>query len=279
MTSSVSNSRGLRPNARPALLAVAAAVADLRRTIGWSQAELARRAGQSQGWVSIVEAGRAGDLTFGAASRLLEAMGARLVVGVDAPFLGDRRRQRDVAHVRCVAYVARRLEHAGWLVRREVEIGGDRSRGWIDLLAFHAGTGLVLIIEVKTEIHDLGSIERTLGWYEREAWAAARRIGWRSRAVIGCLLLLATASNDQRVRDNRGTFEQAFKLRAAEVTHLVANPGARARGGRAVAMINPQSRRQQWLIALAIDGRRSAAPHIDYASFVRTASLRKNHAR
>lgn len=259
-------------------MAVASIVADLRRTIGWSQAELARRAGLSQAWVSVVEAGKVKDLTFGAATRLVEAMGARLVVGVDAPFLGDRRRQRDVAHVRAVGYVGRRLERAGWLVAREVEIGGDRSRGWIDLLAFHVDGGVVLVIEVKTEIHDLGAIERSMGWYEREAWAAARRIGWRPRAVTGCLLLLATATNDDRARGNRAAFEQAFPVRAADITRLVAAPApAQPRGARGVAMIDPMSRRQRWLIPLAIDGRRSRSPHVDYAGFVAGATRARVH--
>lgn len=267
-----------RPTVRPALLAVAAVVADLRRTIGWSQAELAKRAGLSQAWVSVVEAGKVKDLTFDAATRLVEAMGARLVVGVDPPFLGDRRRQRDAAHVRSVSYVERRLERAGWLVAREVEIGGDRSRGWIDLLAFHAAAGVVLVIEVKTEIHDLGSIERSMGWYEREAWAAARRIGWRPRAVTGLLVLLATATNDQRARANRAAFEQGFPARAADLARIVAAPApGQSRGGRGVAMIDPLSRRQRWLIPLALDGRRSRPPHLDYAGFVEAATRRRTH--
>ena len=47
----------------------------------------------------------------------------------------------------------------------------------MDLLAWHPATGLLLVIEVKTELHDLGANERQLNWYEREAWAAARRLG------------------------------------------------------------------------------------------------------
>jgi len=272
----MSHARGPRPTVRPALLTVAAVVADLRHTIGWSQAELARRAGLSQAWVSVVEAGKVRDLTLGAATRLVEAMGARLVIGVDAPFLGDRRRQRDAAQVRCVTYVARRLERAGWLVAREVEIGGDRSRGWIDVLAFHAAQGVVVVIEVKTEIHDLGSIERSMGWYEREAWAAARRIGWRPRVVTGCLLLLATGANDERARANRAALEQAFPVRASDLAQLVSAPPQR-RGARGVAMIDPLSRRQRWLIPIAIDGRRSRSPYVDYAGFLEVATRRRLH--
>ena len=77
-------------------------------------------------------------------------------------------------------HIARRLERSNWNVATEVEVGGDRSRGWIDLLAFRPATGLLLVVEVKTEIHDLGQIDRALGWYEREDgmrrgdWLASR---------------------------------------------------------------------------------------------------------
>jgi transcriptional regulator with XRE-family HTH domain len=153
------------------------AVRSLRETLGLTQEELGRRAGISQAMVSAVENARVGDMTFSRAERLLAVMGAKLAISVDAPFLGDRQRQREPAHARCSAHVTARLRRAGWRVATEVEVGSDRSRGWIDVLAWHPQGGLLLVIEIKTEIRDLGAIERSLGWYEREAWVAARRLG------------------------------------------------------------------------------------------------------
>jgi transcriptional regulator with XRE-family HTH domain len=260
----------------PAVLAVAKAVLDLRSALGWSQQELGRRAGLSQPQVSAVEAGRLDGLTFRTAARLLEAMGARLAVTVDAPYLGDRPLQRDAAHARCVGHVVRRLTAAGWLIASEVEVGGDRSRGWIDVLAFHPPTGLVLVIEIKTELRDLGQIERTLGWYEREAWAAARRQGWRPRRVFGVLLLLATEANEDRVRSNRDALATGFPHRAAALTATVAS-GVSPDGGRALALIDPRSKRRQWLRPARIDGRRSASPYVDYADFMRVSRSGRPH--
>lgn len=253
---------------------VGRAVASLRDTLGWSQDELAGRARMSQGMVSAVENARVPDMTFSRAERLLTAMGARLVISVDAPFLGDRQRQRDAAHARCSAHVASRLRRAGWEVATEVEIGGDRSRGWIDVLAYHPQTGWLLIIEIKTEIHDLGAIERSLGWYEREAWLAAERLGWRARRSMGCLLLLATTVNDVRIDANREPFVIGFPVRARDLVAFIQDGVEPAITGRAVAMIDPLSKRTGWLRPLRLDGRRSMAPHADYAGFMRTAGGR-----
>lgn len=254
-----------------AIATIARAVFELRTALGWSQVELARRAGVSQSLVSAVESGRLGSLTLRTAGRLLEAMGARLTVAVDRPFLGDRGLQRDAAHARCVGHVERRLAAAGWNVAREVEVGGDRSRGWIDVLAFHPSTGLVLVIEVKTELHDLGQIERTLGWYEREAWAAARRRGWRPGAVVGALLLLATDANEGRLHSNRELLAVAFPVRATTLASCV-NSGLRQGPGRALALIDPRSKRRRWLRPSRLDGRKSPSPYLDYAGFMRATT-------
>jgi transcriptional regulator with XRE-family HTH domain len=255
------------------------AILDLRVALGWTQEELARRAGLSQAWVSVIERGRPPVLRVETADRLLAAMGARLRWTVDAPFLADRRGQHDAGHARCVAFAVRRLRDAGWQIATEVEIGGDRSRGWIDILAHHPASHTLLVIEVKTELHDLGAIERTLGWYEREAWASARRLGWRPRTSAGVLLLLATRAMDERVTLNRRAIDHGFPGRAGALRAVV--EGRVVEGaGRYVAMIDPMSRRADWLRPLRIDGRRSEAPHADYADFVRARHARSRaHGR
>ena len=256
---------------RPAAQIVGGAVRAIRTGIGWTQRELGQRARMSQAMVCAVENGRVDDLTFARAQRMLEAMGARLVVSVDAPYLGDRERQRDPVHARCSAHVVARLQRAGWVVATEVEIGGDRSRGWIDVLAYHPSLAWLLVIEIKTEIRDLGAIERTLGWYTREAMIAAQRFGWRPERSLGCLLLLATEANDVRARSNREPLTHGFPTRAHEIASLVNHGTAPPRSGYAVAMIDPTSRRETWLRSLRLDGRRSLAPYADYAGFMRRA--------
>jgi transcriptional regulator with XRE-family HTH domain len=254
-------------------------VRDLRQAIGWSQRELARRADVSQALVSAIENGRVGNVSMATLARLFDAMGAELVIDANRPFLGDRKRQRDPAHVHCTNQVVRRLQRAGWLTATEVEVGGNRSRGWIDVLAWHPGTGVLLVIEVKTEIHDLGGIERTLGWYERESWAAARRLGWRPRKVVGTLILLATEVNETRLRDNREAIARGFPIRAASLVGIVAGSNVSGDRARAMAMIDPRSKRQIWLRSARIDGRRTPAPYAHYADFMSHVNPTRESAR
>jgi hypothetical protein len=130
--------------------------------------------------------------TIESAGRMLDALDVDVRLVCRLPFTTGSPLQRDGAHATCSAYIQRRLEAAGWLIAREVEIVHGRSHGWIDLLAFDPRSGTLVVIEVKTEIDDVGRIERTLAWYQREAWSVARRLGWRPSRVAAWLLLLAT---------------------------------------------------------------------------------------
>jgi transcriptional regulator with XRE-family HTH domain len=255
-------------------------VRDLRTAIGWSQRTLAAKAGVSQSWLCAFERGRYPDVPIGTVEKLLDAMGARLLVDVSVPFQPTPR-QRDLVHARCTTHVARRLERAGWSVATEVEIGDGRYRGWIDVLAWHPETGLLLVIEVKTELRDLGAIERQLNWYEREAWAAGRRLGWRPRRMVACLLLLSTGAVEERLRDNREAVARSFPVRAGEIATLVASGVATVdRPRRGLALIDPRSRRASWVRPSRLEGRRSPAPYADYADFVRKdASARRPRPR
>lgn len=243
-----------------------------RDLVGWSQRELSRRSGVVQSLLSRIERGQVDDLRLSDVDRLLSALGIRYWLGVEPP-TGFGRRRSDAVHARCSGFVHRRLGAGGWLIEREVEIGSDRSRGWIDILAFHADSGLLLVIEVKTELHDLGAIERSLNWYRREAWAAARRFGWRPTTVATALLVLQSVVNDARISADRAVFGAAFSGRATQLRGLIEG-SADLRGLRNdsdgtgndgfLAMIDPHSRRATWLRATTADGRRTAAPYADY---------------
>ena len=247
-------------------------VRDGRLAARWTQQGLERRSGVSQSRLSRIERGACRSVRFIEVDRLFVAVGVRY--RLDAHLPPGPRVVDDAVHVRCATAVQRRLEAAGWEVRREVEIGSDRSRGWIDVIAFHPATRLLLVIEIKTELRDLGAIERSLNWYVREAARAAARFGWRPTAVASTLLVLATDANDQAMRSIRPALDVALPGRATALRDVVGT-GRSSGPQRFVATIDPRSRRRQWLMSTVMDGRRSPAPYVDYIDAARRFEQRR----
>ena len=251
---------------RPDWLAVAIgrAVREVRVAFGWSQRELADRVAGSQSMISRLEAGELAHLDMVHVGAILDVLGIRAWFDTRVPGIPDRLRQRDRVHARCAGYTGRQLRSLTWEVRHEVEVGSGRSRGWIDLLAYRRADRAIFCPELKTELHDAGAVQRTLGWYERGAWAAARAIGWSPRQMASALILVCTDENDQRVADNRDLLTQAFPAGAAELGAWLRDPDAPL-PPRAIAMVDPRSRRSAWLRPTRLHGRRSPAPYRDYA--------------
>jgi transcriptional regulator with XRE-family HTH domain len=259
-------------NARPPTLAIDAGrtFAAARRAIGWTQRELARRTGIPQTAISRFERGLPSGLDLGQIERLANALGGRARLMFEAPFLADRERQRERLHSRCQAAVASCLRSRGWITATEVEIDGSFGPGWIDVLAYHPAAGALLVIEIKTEIQDVGRIVRTLDWYERRAFTAARTRGWAVRATSSCLLVLSTEAVEVRLRENRAFIAEVFPSRARTLEQYVEDPvGAAMPQGRSIAGIDPLSRRRDWIRPTNLDRRRSPPAYADYAAAAR----------
>jgi transcriptional regulator with XRE-family HTH domain len=232
-----------------------------------TQAALAEAAGIDRGYLATIEAGQA-NATLDVVERVAHALGLDLRISASRVIVLGRPPRGDVVHARCSAYVERRLRSAGWLVAREVEVVHGRSHGWIDLLAFDPRTGTLLVIEITTELLDVGAVERQLGWYEREAMRLAATLGWAPRRQASWLLALASDAVDASVATNRAVIDLAFPVRAPAMLETASGSGPAA--GRGLAQIDPASRRRHWLIRTRIDGRRGAAPYRDY----RAAAMR-----
>jgi hypothetical protein len=173
--------------------------------------------------VSAIERARVPDLPISTAIRVLDALDVRVDLRLIAPTAAAAP-VRDRVHARCVAHVARQLERRGWLVATEVAVGDARRRGFIDVLAFHPTARLLLVIEVKVELDDIGATDRQLGTYERFSWSAAHDLGWRPRAATGVLLLLSTDDGDRRLIQHRSYVDRLLPLRWRRLGQLVADP-------------------------------------------------------
>jgi transcriptional regulator with XRE-family HTH domain len=231
-----------------------------------TQQELADRVDISRAPLAKIELGQANP-SIGLVERIAEALGLEIELVARAPVIIGAH-QRDLVHARCSGYVDRRLRAAGWSTAREVEIVHQRSHGWIDILAFDPATGTLIIVEVKTRLDDFGEIERQIGWYERSAFQVARGLGWTPRRVIGWLLVLASGEVEEAIRSNRELMSRAFPIRAREMS-LVLDRVGEWRPHRGIALVDPTSKRRDWLIPSRVDGRRSPASFTDYGDAAR----------
>jgi len=235
---------------------------ETRTMLDVTQLELAEAAGVSRSLIAEIEAGR-GNPSLDVVSRIGDALGLELDLSGRLPInLGPK--PRDAVHARCSGYVDRRLRSAGWQTRREIAVSAGRIHGWIDLLAFDPRSGALLIVEIKTRLDDLGAIERQIGWYERCAVDAAFSLGWQPRTVSSWLLMLASEEVDDGLRRYRDVLRVAFPRRAAQLREDLVLPVRMTSGQRGLALIDPTSRRRDWLLPSRSEGRRTAAPYRDY---------------
>jgi transcriptional regulator with XRE-family HTH domain len=195
----------------------------LRRRRGWTQAQFGSRCGCSASRISRVERGAITSVTLYDLEAILGALGARLSVRVlwQGEEL-DRLLDRD--HARIVEAVLRLLGTLGWVAIPEVTYHVDRERGSIDILAFHAASGTLLVVEVKSVVPD---VQATLSGVDRKARVApplAREHGWEVRAVARLLVLPDERTARRRVEAFSATFDRVFPARTIQVKQWLAAP-------------------------------------------------------
>jgi transcriptional regulator with XRE-family HTH domain len=154
----------------------------LRRKRGWTQDDLAAKSQVSRTAVWRIERGRADRVAVHVLVRVVAALGARIDVrllwhgeGLD--------RLLDAGHADLVERTLRLLASSDWMTATEVSFNVRGERGSIDILAFHPGTGSLLVIEIKSVVPDLKESRR------RSAGRGGRS---RSRAT-GRRVLVAAA--------------------------------------------------------------------------------------
>jgi transcriptional regulator with XRE-family HTH domain len=240
-------------------------IREARRLIGWSQRELAARAGVSQAAIWRLETGQPGRVDLTLVEGVMDALGLRATIGIDGRHLDDRRRQRDGVHAVVNGFTARRLARLGWATATEVQIGDQHPRGWIDLLAFRREDRALVVEEVKTEIPDMGGLQRSLSFYAREARTVAAGLGWPALSVTVLVVGLDSDALARRLADNRAIVEQAFPGSVPAMATWLADPGAPAPGGWTLAVVDPTVRGDAWLRPPMLGSRRRPPAYRNYA--------------
>jgi transcriptional regulator with XRE-family HTH domain len=236
-----------------------------RSLVGISQADLARRADTSEATIWRLEHGKADHIDLAVVERVLAALGMRGSLSVQGRHLDDRVRQRDGVHAVCNGYGGRRVRRFSWETVLEAMIGRDRPRGWIDLLGYRVADGALLVDETKSDLPDMGALQRSVAFYEREAPHVARDLGWDVRSVTVVVLALDTEVVARRLADSRAIVAQAFPGDVRTLDAWIRDQRAPRPRGWTLAMIDPASRGDVWLRRPVVGSVRRRPAYAGYA--------------
>jgi transcriptional regulator with XRE-family HTH domain len=197
----------------------------LRLRRRWRQRDLAERALVSQSLIARVERGGGRAVTVRTLERILEALGARLSIRVD--WNGEAAdRLLDADHAALVERVVRALVAQGWQAIPEASFVIDRERGSIDVLGWHARTGTLLLVEVKSVIPD---VQATFHVFDRKV-RLGRRIGkergWDALRIASVLAVGESRTARRRVELHEATFDARVPDRTVGVKRFLADPSA-----------------------------------------------------
>lgn len=195
----------------------------LRQRRGWRQDDLAAAANVSRGVVARVEQGRGDRVPFATLERITGALGARVVVRLD--WQGEQLdRLIDARHASLVESVVRELSAHGWLCIPEATFNVYGERGSVDILAFLPQSRILLVVEVKSAIPEVGSMLMTLDRKVRLAPRIAADRGWKP-GVVGRLLVVADGrTTRRRIREHGATLDLAFPIRGWAARRWLASP-------------------------------------------------------
>ena len=142
----------------------------------------------------------------------------------------DLDRLLDAAHAGLVDRVIAILREHGWEVVPEATFNHFGERGSIDILAFHPGTGALLVVEVKSVVPDMQAMLSGIDRKTRIAPIVARQRGWAVRETSRLLVLPDDRTARRRLGQLATTVDQALPLRTRAVARWLQAPDG-AMGG------------------------------------------------
>jgi transcriptional regulator with XRE-family HTH domain len=187
-----------------------------------TQASLAIRAGASRRAVSDLECGHARRLRLAEVEGILAALGARLDLRIlwNGPELD---RLLDAGHAAIGASVKRRLQRWGWPVQVEVSFSRYGERGRIDLLAWHPLTGILLVVEIKTDLVNVQALLGSLDVKARLARHVAGSFGWRVTDVVPAIVFAEDRTTRNRLAGVAPLFDR-YAVRGRAATSWLRRP-------------------------------------------------------
>ena len=228
----------------------------LRLRRRWTQAQLARRVALSRSVIGRIERGRADRVPIHTLLRVAAELGGR--VDVRLLWQGEGLdRLLDARHARLVEVVVAILISEGWVVATEASFNVRGERGSIDILGFHATTGSLLVVEVKSVVPDLQALLAGIDRKGRLARDVAREREWTVASVTRLLVLPDDRTARRRVEMHAATFRAALPARTVEVRRWIRRPAGSKPGVLFVSDAHQASARHRVSGPMTRDGSRS----------------------
>ncbi|HEY8134607.1 MAG TPA: helix-turn-helix domain-containing protein [Candidatus Limnocylindrales bacterium] len=203
---------------------IGSAVRAIRIKRHWRQADLAAKANVPRSAVSKIERGRGRELRLDVVLRIVEALGGRLVLQVQWQG-GDLDRLLNARHSAFHESVAPAfVELPGWVLAPEVSFSIRGERGVIDILAWHAASRTLLVIELKTEIVDVNELMGTVGRKRRLAMEIGRERGWNAVRVALWVVVAESKTNRRRVANHAMTLRAALPADGRSIAGWLREP-------------------------------------------------------
>ncbi len=188
------------------------------------QRDVAQLAALSQSTVSRAERGQLDRLSFDQLDQVAKAL--RVSLYLSARWLdGDADALVDRDHAAIVEWVVSELAGHGWTT--EVELGFNHfgDRGSVDVVGWHPGTRILVIVEVKSRLTDL---QATFAAFQRKVrivpGVVERDRGWQPLHVGRVLVMPGTSRNRATVARHASMFDTSFPERSPAVRAWLRQP-------------------------------------------------------
>ena len=200
-----------------------------RRRRRLRQIDVAGLAGISRQTVSRLERGRIDRLTVASVRRICRALDTSIQLTPKSRG-SDPDRLLDARHARLVQTAIAALG-PGWLAVPEYSFNRYGDRGSVDVLAWQPAAEALLLIEAKSELHDVQETLRSMDVKARVLpGIVAGERGWRPRSVASVLLLPAESTARRSVDRLESVFGAALPSRTADVRRWIRLPSGSLRG-------------------------------------------------
>jgi transcriptional regulator with XRE-family HTH domain len=209
---------------------IGAALRRLRIDQRLRQVDLSSQAGVPRTVVMAVEAGRLENVSFGHIRRIAQALGGRF----EGQFLwrgAELDRMLNRGHARMHEGLMRWLgELADWIALPEVSFSFSGERGVIDIVAWHAASRSLLVIELKTQIADISALMATMDIRRRVASRIARDHGWNPASVSIWVVVAPSRTNERLLAEYQTVLRAKFPADGRSMRRWLARPDGSVAG-------------------------------------------------